>query len=118
MPRAQTCNLPPCPLDEIAIDEQPPPEPIDPINPPGDAAWYNGSEALPPQSVVATTPYDCSRWLGSRIYLEGQAWFTLPGADKLLNSTQLHIGACVPHKRMIAGQFPIDILLQKVNWPM
>ena len=86
-------------------------------NPPPAAAWYNGTQALPSQTVVATTPYDCSGWLGQRYYLETQTWHTRPGADVTNSSTQLHMGACIPHRQMIAGDFPIDILLQKQNFP-
>lgn len=103
-----------CPVDSIAPpDENPEPPPvIAPMNPPPGAAWYNGTIALPPQSAAAERPYDCSGWLGNRVYLEGQTWHTQPGLDPNTGSTQLHVGACLPHRQMVAGDVPLDILLQ------
>jgi len=87
------------------------------MNPPPGTAWYNTTQNLPPQNQVADRPYDCSGWLGSRTYFEAQTWFTRPGEKVGPGSTQLTVGACLPHKQMIAGILPVDILLQKTNWP-
>jgi hypothetical protein len=34
-----------------------------------------------------------------------------------MDSTQLHLGACLPHKQQIAGLLPLDILVQKAYFP-
>lgn len=86
-----------------------------PLNPPPAAAWYDGTQALPPQSAASERPYDCSGWLGRRVYLESQAWHTPPGANPDTNATIVTLGACLPQRTMIAGQFPVDILLQKAR---
>ena len=33
------------------------------------------------------------------------------------NGSQLLIGACLPHGQKVAGKIPVDILLQKRNFP-
>lgn len=103
-----------CPVDTIAPpDENPDPPPVvPPMNPPSGAAWYNGTVPLPLQSAAADRPYDCSGWLGQRVYLEGQTWHTQPGLDPATGSAQMHVGACLPHRQMVAGDVPLDILLQ------
>jgi hypothetical protein len=30
---------------------------------------------------------------------------------------QLLVGACLPHGQRVAGKLPVDILLQKINFP-
>jgi hypothetical protein len=98
-------------------DEGPTIPPPQPISPPPGTAYYKDPLSLPPQAQVASAPYDCSGWLGSRVYLEGGTWFTRPGAQLGVDSTQLHIGACLPHKQQIAGKLPLDILVQKAYLP-
>jgi len=33
------------------------------------------------------------------------------------NGSQLLVGACLPHGQKVAGKIPVDILLQKRNFP-
>jgi hypothetical protein len=107
-----------CAADATAPpDEQGPAPQIAPMNPPPGAAWYNGSQQLPAQAQVSDRPYDCSGWFGPRTYLEAQTWHTRTGQAVGAGSTQLTVGACLPHKQMIAGIFPVDILLTKYNFP-
>jgi hypothetical protein len=115
----KVCNDPAgCPADQTAPpDEQGPPPQIAPMDPPPEAAWYTGAQTLPPQNQVADRPYDCSGWFGPRTYLEAQTWHTRADQTVGTGSTQLAVGACLPHKQMIAGIFPVDILLTKYNFP-
>lgn len=120
-PRPQVCNNPDpalCSTDATSTpDEQGPPPDVPPMNPPPGAAVYNGSQPLPPQTQAAEDPYNCAGWLGDRRYIESQAWHTRDGGDVAGASAQLHVGACLPHRGLVAGQVPLDIALTKSQWP-
>ncbi|KAI8473243.1 MAG: hypothetical protein J3K34DRAFT_519093 [Monoraphidium minutum] len=111
--------------DDAECNEPDPPPPVrepvpdlPPILPPDNATtWYKPGDALPDQSDVITAPYDCSKWRGSRIYLEGQTWFTRPGEDPAGKSAQIQVGSCLPHKQPVAGVIPLDIMLGKYYLP-
>lgn len=98
---------------------KPGPAPEDPKQLTG-VSWYNGNQTLPEPDRPLSQPYNCSGWDlggGSRVYLEGQGWYTRPGDDLLTKSTQIHVGACVPHKQSIANQIPLHIVLKKHYFP-
>lgn len=97
-------------------DEHQPTPPALP-KPPGGVVFYNGSQPIPLPAQVAETPYDCSGWLEPRVYLEAQTWYTRPSDDVTAQSAQLLVGACMPHKQMVAGTFPVHILVQKNRLP-
>jgi hypothetical protein len=95
-------------------DEPPPQQPLPGVSPPGDATLYKMTDTnLPNPNDVLTKPYDCSGWLGQRYYLEGQTWHTPAGASPNTASTQLHVGACLPHKQLVAGVIPLDLMVGK-----
>jgi hypothetical protein len=98
-------------------DEHPPGNPLPPIDPPAGATLYKLTDPLPDQNAVLKAPYDCSIWRGGRTYLEAQNWFTRPGLDANSGASQLQVGACLPHKQMVAGVIPVDVMLGKYYFP-
>ena len=45
-----------------------------------------------------------------------QVWHTPAGASANDQSTQLHVGACLPHKQSVAGVIPLHLLVSKLNF--
>jgi hypothetical protein len=110
---AATCAEP----DPPPPDDRPPVPDLPPISPPVGTTWYKPVDPLPNPNTVLTTPYDCSGWIGFRTFLQAETWFTRPGLDPNFGSTQLQVGACMPHKQRVAGTIPLDIVVGKFNFP-
>lgn len=73
--------------------------------------------ALPDPARTLTAASNCAGWPEPRIYVEGQAWFTRPGEDIDVDSSHLHVGACVPHRQRVRGALTLHVLVQKHQFP-
>lgn len=94
---AATCAEP----DPPAPGDRPPVPELPPIDPPNGTTWYRPTTPLPDPQAVINNSYECGGWAGTRVYLEAQTWFTRSARDPSAESTQLHVGACLPHKQKV-----------------
>lgn len=88
--------------------------------PPG-VTVFDGSQPLPsPNNTLFARDngFRCAGWLEPRVFVQGEAWHTQPGAAvDAASSAQLLLGGCVPHGQKVAGKVPFDLLVQKRFFP-